>query len=66
MVMACLGQTRAASSHRAQLVGRLLLEHVEEVVVAHLEHLGRDAHAQRVALTLVEVDDDLEAHDALP
>ena len=67
MVMACFGQTRAASSHlRAQRVGRLLLEHVQEVVVAHLEHLGRDAHAQRVALTLVEVDDDLEAHGALP
>ena len=67
MVMACFGQTRAASSHlRAQLLGRLFLEHVQEVVVAHLEHLGRDAHAQRVALTLVEVDDDLEAHGALP
>src|SRR4029077_20687032 len=28
----------------AEVVGRRLLEDVEEVVVPHLEHLGRDAH----------------------
>ena len=62
MVIACFGQTRAASSHFARSAsGGSSCEHVQEVVVAHLEHLGRDAHAQRVALTLVEVDDDLES-----
>ena len=65
--MACFGQTRAASLHlSAQLVGGLLLQHVEEVVFANLEHLGCDTHAQRVALALVEIDDDLEPHDHPP
>jgi hypothetical protein len=50
----------------AQLVGGLLLQHIEEVVVANLEHLGCDTHAQRVALALVEIDDDLEPHDHPP
>ena len=39
---------------------------VEEVVVTHLEHFGRDPHAQRIALALVEVDYDPEAHHVLP
>ena len=66
MVIACLGHTRAASSHFSRkLVGRLLLQHVQEVVVPHLEHLGRGRHAQRIALALVEVDNDPEAHVAL-
>ena len=65
IVMACLGQRRAASSTLlAQLLARLVLEHVEEVVVAHLEHLGRGGHAQGVALAEVVVDDD--AHDGSP
>src|SRR4051812_28880853 len=49
---------------RAQLVGRLVLQDVEEVVVPHLEHLGGDPHADRVALTDIEVDDDLPGHHA--
>src|SRR4051812_25650538 len=40
----------------AQLLGRGLVQHVEEVVVAHLEHLWCDPHADRVALTQVVVD----------
>jgi hypothetical protein len=47
---------------RSQVVRRFLLEDVEEVVVAHFEDLGRDAHAQCVALAAIEVDDDSEAH----
>src|SRR3954469_11698110 len=52
-----------AAPHRlldlaAQLLGRLFLQHVEEVVVPHLEHLGRSLHAQGVALAQIEVDDD--------
>src|SRR5262245_32866241 len=50
----------------AQRVRRFLLQDVEEVVVTHLEHLGRDAHAQGVAFALVEVDDDPETHFVLP
>ena len=49
----------------AQFLGGRLVEDVQEVVVAHLEHLGRDAHAQRVALALVEVDDNAESHHDL-
>ena len=43
---------------RASRLGRLLLEDVQEVVVSHFEDLGCDPHAHRVALALVEVDDD--------
>ena len=57
--MACLGQRRTASSTLARSSSRrLVLEHVEEVVVPHLEHLGGGGHAQGVALTQVVVDDD--------
>jgi hypothetical protein len=42
-------------------VGRHLVEHIEEVVVADLEDLGRHLHAARVALTQVEID-----HHAVP
>src|SRR3954452_14443373 len=38
------------------LFARGLVQDVEEVVVAHLEDLGRDPHADRVALTQVVVD----------
>src|SRR5258708_842904 len=41
---------------RAQGFGRLFLEHVQEIIRAHFEDLGRDAHADGVALTAVEVD----------
>ena len=62
-LMACLGQSLHGHLHLgAQLLGRVLVEHVQEVVVAHLEHLGRGRHAQGVALTLVEVDDDSHVH----
>jgi hypothetical protein len=44
---------------RTHLLRRVLVQDVQEVVVADLEHLGGDAHAHRVALTQVEVDDDL-------
>ena len=65
IVMACLGQRRAASSTFSRSSSpRLVLEHVEEVVVAHLEHLGRGGHAQGVALAEVVVDDD--AHVGSP
>src|SRR4029077_12816794 len=47
-----------------QIVGRLILQDVEEVVVPNLEHLGGDPHADRVALTDIEVDDDLPGHHA--
>src|SRR3954451_9401798 len=40
-----------------QLLGRLLLQGVEEVVVPHLAHLVRDLHAQGVVLAQIEVDD---------
>src|SRR6516162_1131686 len=43
----------------AELLGRVLVQHVEVPVVAHLEDLGQDAHAHGVAGTLVEVHDDL-------
>jgi hypothetical protein len=39
-----------------QLLWRVLVEHIQVVVVTHLEHLGRGLHAQGVALTQVEVD----------
>src|SRR5687767_5819 len=42
----------------AELLGRLVLEHVQEVVVPDLEHLGSGRHAQGVALAQVVVDDD--------
>ena len=65
MEMACFGHCRTdCSTLVAQLVGRLFLKDVEEVVVAYLEHLRRDPHANRVALTDVEVDDDLPGHHA--
>lgn len=41
----------------AQLLRRMLVEHVEEVVVSDLEHFRDDAHAKGVALTEVEIDD---------
>src|SRR3954451_21900164 len=41
-----------------QLLGRLLLEDVEEVVVPNLEHLRGRLHAECVALAKIEVDDD--------
>src|SRR5271165_2430595 len=41
----------------AQLLGGLLLEHVEEVVVTHLEDLGRRRHAQRIGLAQVPIHD---------
>src|SRR5580704_11040955 len=43
----------------AELLGGILVEHVEVAVVAHFEDLGQDAHAHGVAGTLVEVHDDL-------
>src|SRR5262245_11255476 len=46
----------------AELVGRRLVEHVEEIVVADLEHFGRRLHAPGVALTEVEVDHHAVAH----
>ena len=52
------GRSARPSDLVAQLLGRVLVEHVEEVVVAHLEDLGGDAHAERVALAQVEIDDD--------
>ena len=62
MEIACVGQiAHGLLDQRPRRLGRLLLEDVEEVVVAHLEDLGRDAHAHGVALALVEVDDDPHA-----
>src|SRR5262245_27580388 len=46
----------------AQRVVGFLLQHVQEVVLAHFEDLGRNAHAQRVALAAVEIDHDPEPH----
>src|SRR5439155_22193495 len=48
----------------AQLVRRVLLEHVQEVVVTDLEHFGDDAHADGIALAEVEIDHDLPGHCA--
>src|SRR4051794_27990104 len=45
-----------------EIVGRVLLEHVQEVVVTDLEHFGDDAHADGIALAEVEVDHDLPGH----
>ena len=43
MLMACFGHCRTACvALLAQVVGRVLLEHVEEVVVADFEHFGDD------------------------
>ena len=60
------GLLRAAADRllhlRAALLRWVLVEHVEEVVVPDLEHLRRDVHAHRVALTQVEVHDDPHAH----
>src|SRR5258708_5223749 len=57
------GARRAAVDRLAQalaeLLGRVLVEHVQVAVVAHLEDLGQDPHAHGVAGTLVEVHDDL-------
>ena len=39
------------------MLGRVLVEHVQEIVVAHLEHLGARVHAERVALASIEPDD---------
>src|SRR3954469_5740774 len=39
----------------AKLLARLLVEHVEIAVVAHLEDFGGGCHAQGVALAQVEV-----------
>src|SRR5690606_38793359 len=50
----------------SQIVGRRLVEDVEEVVVAHLEHLGRDLHAPGVALAQIEVDHHAVTHLASP
>src|SRR4029077_4734957 len=44
----------------------MLLEHVEKVVVTHVEHLGRDGHANGIAIALVEVDHHLPSHRSLP
>src|SRR6476646_8831678 len=62
----CLGGTDAHCFFDlgAQLLARFLLEHVEEVVVAHFEDLGRGRHAEGVALALVEIDHD--PHHCLP
>src|SRR6056297_733048 len=49
-----------------QLLARRLVEDVEEVVVTHLEHLGRHRHAHRVGLAPVEVDHHPERHVGLP
>ncbi len=55
--MACLGQRCTASSIFGRMSsGGVSFKHVEEVVVAHLEHLRCDPHADRVALAQVEVD----------
>src|SRR5207249_10462739 len=41
---------------RPELLARLLVEHAQHVVVAQLEDLGGDAHAQGIALAHVHVD----------
>lgn len=38
------------------IITRVLVEDVQEVVVAYLEHIGGDLHADRVALAQVVVD----------
>src|SRR5664279_2267375 len=43
----------------AQLLARVLVQHVEVPVVTHLEDLRSDPHADGVAGTLVEVDNNL-------
>src|SRR5271166_3599341 len=57
------GARRAAVDRLAQalaeLLGRMLVQHVQVAVVAHLEDLGQDPHADGVAGTLVEIHDDL-------
>src|SRR5262245_23181488 len=40
----------------AERFGRVLVQHVEVVVVADLEHLGRHAHADGIALAQVVID----------
>ena len=56
-VMAERGQLRAASSTFWRSSSWLLVEDVEQVVVAHLEDLGGGGHAQGVGLAAVVVDD---------
>jgi hypothetical protein len=48
----------------AEIVGRILLQDVEEVVVTDLEDFRDDTHADGVALAEVEVDHDLPGHCA--
>ena len=57
MEMAPLGQGTDCCLHLlTQLFGRRLVEDVEEIVVVDLEHLRGQAHAERIALTQIEVD----------
>ena len=64
-VMAPVGQRSAASrTLSCSSSRRLLLEHVEVAVAAHLEHLRAHLHAAAGRCAHVEVDDDL--HDAGP
>jgi hypothetical protein len=42
---------------RAQFLRWLLLENVEEVVVAHLEDLRGRSHAESIGFTQIEIDD---------
>ena len=42
----------------AQLLGRVLVQHVEEIVVPYLEDLGGQAHAEGVALAQIEINHD--------
>src|SRR5262245_26018812 len=49
-----------------QLLGRVFVEDVEEVVVSHLEHFRRGSHAEGVALAEVEVDDDTHGPNLVP
>jgi hypothetical protein len=40
----------------------VLVQHIQEVVIAYLEHFGSRVHAQRIALTEVEIDDNAHQH----
>ena len=58
MLSATFGHDRTACStlDRSDF-GGFLVEHVELVVVSHLEHLGRGRHAQGIRLAPAPVDD---------
>ena len=56
---------RALLAPRARLGLGRLVQDVQEVVVAHLEDVRGDLHADRVALTQVVIDDDSKGHDTV-